>query len=297
MDVAEKMEEDVRERQSQGEYDGITERAAFADTLTSHLQEVSGDGHLRVIGDNAGPPSAGVETFTGEIQMEPEDQKANGEDSSSDPPPPTEDPSGSLYRTEHLADGVGYMELPGFPPPESGAGAAAASAMNELNDTDALIFDLRQNGGGNPEMVALLSSYLFGPEPVHLNDMHQRVGDDFEVIEFWTKPQQVEGERYGEDKPIYVLTSDKTFSGGEEFAYNLQALGRATIVGETTGGGANLTRPFDLAEDFTVAIPVSTPVNPGTRTNWEGSGVKPNIEVPEEEALETAQDAALEKLN
>ena len=145
-------------------------------------------------------------------------------------------------------------------------------------------------------MVALLCSYLFGPEPVHLNDMHQRVGDDFEVIEFWTQPAEVDGERYGEDKPIYVLTSNSTFSGGEEFAYNLQALGRAIIVGETTGGGANPARQVELAEDFTLAIPYGTPVNPVTKTNWEGIGVMLDIEVPKEEALETAQDAALEKI-
>jgi C-terminal processing protease CtpA/Prc len=187
--------------------------------------------------------------------------------------------------------------VPEFPPPESGAGAAAASAINELNDTSALIFDLRENHGGAPEMVALMCSYLFGPDPVHLNDMHWRNGENFEVQEFWTQPQQVDGKPYGEDKPIYVLTSHDTFSGGEEFTYDLQALGRATIVGETTGGGANPAQPFDLAEDFMIAIPNGTPVNPVTKTNWEGTGVKPDIEVPKEKALETAQDAALEKIN
>jgi hypothetical protein len=295
VDVAEKMKEDIRERQSQGEYDGLIDRTAFAQALTKHLREVSRDGHLEVIEGDIGPP-AGVESFTGEIQREPEDPKANGEDSSSKSPPPTEDPSGSLYRTEHLSGGVGYMHLPGFPSPESGSGAAAASAMNELNDTDALIFDLTQNNGGSPEMVALLCSYLFGPEPVHLNDMHWRVGDNFEVEEFWTQPE-VDSERYGEDKPVYVLTSHDTFSGGEEFAYNLQVLGRATIVGETTGGGANPAQPFELADNFEVAIPFGTPVNPVTKTNWEGTGVKPDIDVPKEKALETAQDAALEKIN
>jgi C-terminal processing protease CtpA/Prc len=168
--------------------------------------------------------------------------------------------------------------------------------MNELNDTDALIFDLRQNMGGDLEMVALMCSYLFGSDPVHLNDMHWRVGNNFEVEEFWTQPE-VDGERYGENKPVYVLTSHDTFSGGEEFAYNLQALGRATIVGETTGGGANPAQPFELAENFMVAIPHGTPVNPATKTNWEGAGVKPDIDVPKEKALETAQDAALEKIN
>jgi hypothetical protein len=296
VDVAAKMEEDVRERQSKGEYDSITDRTAFAQALTDHLREVSHDGHLEVLPSAMGP-SAGVETFTGEIQTESEDPKATGENDSLPPTASAEGDSASLYRTEHLSDDVGYIEVPEFPPPESGAGAAAASAINELNDTSALIFDLRENHGGAPEMVALMCSYLFGPDPVHLNDMHWRNGENFEVQEFWTQPQQVDGKPYGEDKPIYVLTSHDTFSGGEEFTYDLQALGRATIVGETTGGGANPARPFDLAEDFMVAIPDGTPVNPVTKTNWEGTGVKPDIEVPKEKALETAQDAALEKIN
>jgi C-terminal processing protease CtpA/Prc len=168
--------------------------------------------------------------------------------------------------------------------------------MNELNDTSALIFDLRENHGGDPAMVALMSSYFFGPEPVHLNDMHWRKGDNFEIQEFWTQPQ-VDGKRYGEDKPIYILTSPDTFSGGEAFTYDLQALGRATIVGETTGGGANPAEGFDLAENFMVSIPNGAPVNPVTKTNWEGTGVKPDIDVPAEKALETAQNMALEKIN
>src|SRR3712207_5270924 len=167
--------------------------------------------------------------------------------------------------------------------------------MTKLHDTGALIFDITNNTGGDPEMVALLCSYLFGPEPVHLNDIHWRSGDNFEVEEFWTHPE-VADKRYGEDKPVYVLTSDRTFSGAEAFAYDLQALKRATIVGETTRGGANPARPFELAAEFTVSIPTGAAVNPITKTNWEGTGVKPDIAVPEEKALETAKNAALEKI-
>jgi hypothetical protein len=282
-DTAKKMAADIREHQQNGEYDGIIDRAAFAHTLTNHLREVSLDKHLEVVPDTG--LIAGVETLTGTMQTQPED------------PPPTaaKDPARVLYPTDRLPGDVGYMDLHSFPPPQSGADAAAQSAMNTLHDTDALIVDITYNTGGDPEMVALLCSYLFGPEPVHLNDIHWRRGNTFTVEEFWTRPE-VAGKRYGEDKPVYVLTSDRTFSGAEEFAYDLQALGRATIVGETTGGGAHLTRPFVLAAEFTVSIPIGTAVNPITKTNWEGTGVKPDIAVPEEKALQTATNAALEKI-
>jgi hypothetical protein len=200
-----------RERQRNGEYDGITDRAAFADTLTNNLQEVSHDEHLEVTPksiDEAGPPCSPPATFE-------------------------EDPSGFLYRAKRLPGGVGYMDLRIFASPRSGAGDAAASVINELNDTVALIFDITQDMGSDPE-------------------------------ELWTQPEVV-GERYGEDKPIYVLTSHKTFSAAEEFAYDLQALGRATIVGETTRGGANPGQPFELAADFTVLIPIGEAVNPSPR--------------------------------
>ena len=254
VDVAGKMEEDVRERQGNGEYSDITDRAVFAETLTNTLQEVSHDEHLEVTPksiDEAGPPG---------------------------PPPATSEDDPSVFAS-----------------PQSGAGDAAASAMTELNDTGALIFDITQNMGGDPEMVALLCSYLFGAEPIHLNDIRWRSGDYIEVEKFWTQPE-VEGERYGENKPIYVLTSHNTFSAAEEFAYDLQALGRATIVGETTQGGANPGQPFELAADFTILIPIGEAVNPTTKTNWEGTGVKPDIVVPEEKALQTARNAALESI-
>ena len=275
LDIAGKIEEDVRERQSNGEYDGITDRTAFADTLTNNLREVSQDEHLEVTPksiDEAGPPGPAPATSE-------------------------EDPSGFLYRAERLPGNVGYMDLRVFASPPSGARDAAASAMNQLNDTDALIFDIRQNMGGDPEMVALLCSYLFGSEPVHLNDIRWRSGNYTAVEEFWTQSGVLEGARYGQDKPVYVLTSRTTFSAAEEFAYDLQALRQATIVGETTQGGANPGQPFGLAADFTVLIPIGEAINPTTKTHWEGTGVKPDTAVPKEEALETARKAALEKLN
>ncbi len=138
-------------------------------------------------------------------------------------------------------------------------------------------------------MVALISSYLFGEEPVHLNDLYWREGDRTE--EFWTL-RHVAGVRYGTDKKVFVLTSNQTFSAAEEFAYSLQVLKRATIVGETTGGGAHPGEGAALLGRHGMFVPSGRAINPITRRNWEGTGVVPDVEVNANLALETALSIA-----
>jgi len=156
--------------------------------------------------------------------------------------------------------------------------------MTSVAGTRALIVDLRENDGGSPTMVSYVSSYLFS-RPTHLNDMwNRRTG---RTEEFWTR-DSVPGRRFGETKPVFVLTSTNTFSGGEEFAYNLKALKRATIVGEVTKGGAHPVGPRRVATEYVIAVPHSRPINPITRTNWEGVGVEPDIKVSAQDALAAA---------
>jgi C-terminal processing protease CtpA/Prc len=164
--------------------------------------------------------------------------------------------------------------------------------MNFLAHTNALIIDLRQCRGGNPGMVALISSYFFDGEPLHLNSLYWRE-EDF-TQQYWTLPY-VPGKRYS-DKPVYVLTSPATFSAGEEFAYNLQTRQRATLVGATTGGGAHPGSPYRLHPHFEVFIPVGRAINPVTNDNWEGKGVIPDITVAQEKALNVAHRLALETI-
>ena len=153
--------------------------------------------------------------------------------------------------------------------------------------------DLRKNGGGDPKQVARICSYLFGSEPVHLNDLHWRDGKGERVEEFWTQ-KDVPGRRY-EGKDVYILTSNYTFSGAEEFANNLKTLKRATVIGETTGGGANPGGGNRLSEHFGAFIPTGRAVNPITKTNWEGTGVEPDVKVPADQALHVAQLSVLKK--
>ena len=274
-DVAEKMSEAVKARAARGEYDAITDPQAFARTLTEHLQAVSKDKHLRIVYNAEGLPQRRQPTPEDRARQLAEERRRNF----------------GFERVERLTGNVGYIDLRGFSgTPESRATAVAA--MNFLADTDALMFDLRQNGGGSPFMIGILSSYLF-TEVVHLNDFYVRETDSRQ--QFFTSAE-VEGRRYGKDKPVYVLVSQRTFSAAEEFTYNLKNLKRATIVGETTGGGAHPGGVRRITDHFGIWLPNGRAINPITKTNWEGTGIEPHIATPAAKALEAAHVDALKKL-
>lgn len=194
-----------------------------------------------------------------------------------------------FVKVEQLDGHVGYVKFNGFF--DVGAcGATASAAMNFVAGSRALIVDLRENGGGSPAMVAYVSSYLFSTR-THLNDLWTRRTGKTE--EFWTR-DDIPGRRFGGEKPVYVLTSAQTFSGAEEFSYNLKSLKRATIVGETTGGGAHPVSGHPIDEHFMIGVPFARAINPITRTNWEGVGVEPDVKVPAGDALATALKLARE---
>jgi hypothetical protein len=275
-ELAKKMEEALRARQKRGEFDSVTDGGAFATLLTNDLQEVSHDKHLRV--DFNPAPFAKT--------------------------PPSDDPAAiarfhkdmermncGFDKVEILPGNVGYLKFDMFADPEV-CGPTAVAAMNFLANADAIIFDLRENGGGDPKMIALISTYLFS-KPTHLNDLWERKGNS--THQYWTLPY-VPGKRL-DDKPAYVLTAKRTFSGAEEFAYNLKNLKRATIVGETTGGGAHPVSGHRLDDHFMIGVPDAKAINPISNTNWEGTGVEPDVKVPAADALSTAQNLAKEKLS
>jgi C-terminal processing protease CtpA/Prc len=196
-----------------------------------------------------------------------------------------------FYRLERLAGNIGYLDIHYFHRPEWG-GDTVLSAMNFLSHTQALIIDLRQCVGGYPGMVALLCSYLFREEPIHLASIYWR--DEDSTQEFWTHTS-LEGQRYGE-KGVYVLTSRVTFSGGEMFADILQSHKRATIIGEKTDGAAHAGASYRIHPHFEAFIPIGRTINPLTGTNWEGCGVNPDICVPKERAFEVAYKLALQSI-
>ena len=278
-EVAAKAVADVKRRDAAGEYAAITSAKALAKTLTDDLQGVAHDKHLRVIYRPA--PQAGA----GPGAMPMPGPRGNSEAFQ-------KSVNYGYEKAERLLGNVGLIEVRSFGTERAGTEVAVAAAMAFLAHTDALIIDVRRNGGGDPEMVALLCSYLFD-ERTHLNDLYWREGARTE--EFWTR-DLVAGPRYGMKKPVFVLTSKRTFSGAEEFANNLKVLKRATIVGETTGGGANPGGVQALGERFEIFVPTGRAINPVTKTNWEGTGVEPDVAVPADQALDTARELALKAL-
>jgi hypothetical protein len=243
-----------------GDYNGLDQPRAFAERLTEDLRAVAKDKHLRVTAPGAPAGPAGAPAAA----------------------PPRAD--GGVTRADILDGNVGYIEVIGFP---NGANDPVDRAMAPLQKTRALIVDVRRNGGGSPDSVSYLVSYfLRSGERVHINTFINRNPgtETFRSTDFFssTTPFSYAG------KPVYVLTSVRTFSGGEEFAYDMQVMKLAELVGETTGGGANPGGTVPLAAGLTMFIPGGRARNPITGTNWEGVGVVPDVAVSSENALKVA---------
>lgn len=272
--VAKQMQDALEAHARAGEYDSITDGDAFAERLTKDLRAVSHDRHLGVTFNPFKMPARREPSPEDIAQMQQQMKHNNC----------------AFRRVEVLPGNIGYVKFDGFADATVCAPTAVA-AMSFVAHTDAVIFDLRENGGGDPAMVTFIASYLFD-KPTHLNDLYNRKEDSTE--QFWTL-SYVPGERLAK-QPVFLLTAKRTFSGAEEFAYDLKNQKRATIVGETTGGGAHPVGGHPVADYFVVGVPFAKAVNPISKTNWEGTGVEPDVKVPAADALATAQKLAGERI-
>jgi retinol-binding protein 3 len=274
-EVAQKMADALRAHEKNEDDDAATDGEVFADLLTTQMREVSHDLYVMMVYSTGTTPE--------------------------NPPAPTAKEV-ALYRKEMLKNNctfetvkilphnIGYVKFNEFPD-AAVCGTTVATAMASLSHSDAIIFDLRDNRGGYSNTVALIATYLF-EQPTHLNDFYNRGENSTE--ESWTLPP-VPGNRLA-DKPAFVLTSPSTFSAAEAFSYDLKMLKRATLVGETTSGRGHMGIGHRIDDHFTIRVPGIRVVNPISRTNWEGTGVEPDVKVGAADALATAAKLAESKL-
>ena len=270
-EVAKRIADSLHYWNAHGRYDSYAKSLPFASKLNEDVRALSHDKHMRV-----------------DYSIRPIPPRP-----ASPPPRTPEDVARdraqvdqvncAFQKVENLDGNIGYVKFNAFFDVDDCAETASA-ALNFVAGSRALVIDLRDNGGGQPAMVNYIASYLFSKR-THINDLWERRSG--RTDEFWTR-EDVPGRKFGGEKPVYVLTSSHTFSGGEEFTYDLKAQKRATIVGETTGGGAHPVSGHRIDEHFMIGVPFARAVNPITHTNWEGTGVEPDVRVPAADALTTA---------
>ena len=275
--VALQMVSRLRKEDTSGAYKTVTDGNEFAGILTQDLQSISHDAHLFVAYSPAVSPegNAGAVPGPAEIARYRGAQKRD---------------NCSFSEARILPRNIGYLKFNEFADPVE-CGPTLVAAMGFVAHVDALIVDLRDNHGGQPTMVQLILSYFFD-KPTHLNDIYIRPEDA--TRQYWTLPY-VPGLRLI-DTPLYVLTSNRTFSGAEEFTNDLKSQKRATIVGERTKGGAHPLNTFPIGDHFVAGIPIGRPINPITQDDWEGTGVAPDVETPEADALAIAQKLATARI-
>ncbi|MBN1827386.1 MAG: S41 family peptidase [Candidatus Eisenbacteria bacterium] len=279
-DAGERMAETIRRRNRDGAYAECLTLFALAQSLTEDLRSESGDGHLRIMVR----PDAYFEPAADDTSTDEEAARVAEEEAYE---------NFGFLEVKRLRGNVGYLRMNGFY--DAGrAGPTAAAAMAFLAHSDAVLIDLRLTLGGSPTMDQLLASWFFD-RPTRLSSFHRRMGDSTDVKQHWTQPFAPGADLSKAD--LFILTSEQTPSAAEAFAYDMKHLGRATIVGDTTAGAAHPCMEHVFPDlNLSFDVPFARAVHPVTGTDWEGTGVIPDIAVPEEEALAAAHLAALERI-
>jgi len=278
-DAAQKMADALLMHERNGDDAAATDGGAFADLLTKQMRDVSHDRHLELAHSQDPLPASRFDALGRPLGPTPEDQERYRK--------MMEQVNCTFEKAEILAHNIGYLKLNSFPDP-SICRPTAVAAMASLNHVDTIIFDLRDNRGGEPEMVALMAAYLFDRPEYWYNPRENTTPRS------WTQ-SPVPGNKLA-DKPAYVLTSARTFSGAEQFGYDLKMLKRAMLVGETTGGAAHSGVFYRIDDHFGIGIPETKPINPFSKTDWAETGVEPDVKVKAADALETAVKLAESKL-
>ena len=273
----------LRTRLSAGEYASFPDARSFAEKVTRDLQAVHKDGHLR------------VRPFTAE-------QRAQQQGGGSRGGPPSKS---AVARAGWIAEGVAYIDTRGFPGNEATL-ADVRQFLATHRDAKTLIIDARQNGGGGLDEMNLIFSQIFAePTTLVTMDIRQAVedtrgspfGDDPTLRKVSGPATIVRREHFVtpaadqgglRDATVYLLTSNDTFSAAEHLSLSLKRTKRATLIGEATGGGAHFGGGVPLGEGYGAFVPVGRTFDPDTGQSWEGTGVKPDVQVPADTALDEA---------
>jgi hypothetical protein len=270
-DTALRMSSYIKKRLKEGAYDTIKDRIAFSGIVTNDLYAVYHDGHLQL-------------QYNPAMETQLLDPPANNASGTEDPMERNRRANFGLKKVEIINGNIGYLKMDNFWADDKYGRETVKAALKFVENTNGLIIDLRTNGGGSPQTVAMICGF-FMKQRTHINDSYNRAANA--TTEYWGEPDNTLKKM--QDIPLYVLTSNKTFSAAEEFAYDLQNLKRATIVGEVTGGGAHNTFEQPAGNGFVLYIPYGRAVNPITKTNWEKAGVQPDFVTTADKALETAE--------
>lgn len=257
---------EIRRRLEAGQYATLQTNQELADRLTRDLLELTRDKHVAVglrragTGSNNSAPRRDVPTAAG------------------------------FRRTDILPGNIGLLDIAFFMRPVEHRDALEA-AMRTLHSADALILDLRDNGGGSPGTVALLISYLLDEPGRPLFEIRPRTGTADVYVTESVSPELRNGQR-----AVYVLTSRRTFSGGEGLAFLLQDMKRALVIGEITAGAANPGRGYPINEIFEIHVSNGQLLTARSQRNWEGAGVVPDVPVAAADALRVAHLRAIDDL-
>jgi len=271
LDTALRMNSFIRQQFSAGAYDTIKNPTVFASTLTKDLRSVYHDIHMSIRYDPLFQVASDKKDPDAEKQLQ--QRRLNFRKRM----------NFGFDKVEMLPGNIGYLKMNGFFELDDDTKAMALAALRFVSNSHVLIIDLRNNMGGEPSTVSFICSFFF-KNKTHLNDLYSR--RDKSLTPYWTTPDSLFSGL--NTVPIYVLTSRETYSGSEELTYDLQTQKRATIIGDTTGGGAHPVEPHAVGSGIVANIPYARAINPITKTNWEGTGVIPDIKTAPENALDTA---------
>ena len=277
-EITKKYIRELKDNLQSGKYDRINEPVEFAEKITNDLRVIHKDDHLSIRYNPEWIKNTSKRVILDEeaiLRKKREDRARNY----------------GFEEIKILPGNIGYLNFRSFSY-EIDAYSVAIGAMNFLSNTDALIIDLRRNGGGSPEMVQFLCSYFLDNPRKHLNSFYYK--EKNKITQYWTYTY-LPGKRL--DKvDLYILTSKNTFSAAEEFSYNLKHMKRATVIGEVTGGGVHDNKYVILNDNFMMSLPFARAINPNTNSNWEGVGVEPDVKISSEKALAKALILAIEKM-